>query len=192
MKLDVSTIEGYENMTPEEKVAALEAFEYDDKSKEIEKLKNAVTKANSEAAEMKRQRNALQSEDERKRQEREDELESLKQKLAEMENEKIFTSNKSGLLALGYDEALAEDTAKALSEGNIKKMLENQRIFLEKHDKDYKAQLMSNGVPTPQTGGDNPTTTDYQKAIDEAKASNDMSMAATLIRQQFEAQKNNE
>ena len=192
MKLDTSTIEGYENMTPEEKVAALEAFEYDDKSKEVEKLKNAVTKANSEAAEMKRQRNALQTEDERKRQEREDELESLKQKLAEMENEKVLASNKSGLLALGYDEALADETAKAISEGNIKKMLENQKIFLEKHDKDYKAQLMSNGAPKPEIGGANDTPVNYQEKIDSAIASGDSVMAATLMRQQFEAQKNNE
>ena len=53
-KIDVSKIEGYAEMTPEEKVAALEAHEYDDLSAEVEKYKNAASKANSEAADWRR------------------------------------------------------------------------------------------------------------------------------------------
>ena len=52
-KIDVTKIEGYDKMTPEEQIAALLGFEYDDGASEIERYKNAATKANSEAAEWK-------------------------------------------------------------------------------------------------------------------------------------------
>ena len=48
MKIDTTTIEGYADMTAEQKLAALEAFEYEDNSAEIEKLKKNLSKANSE------------------------------------------------------------------------------------------------------------------------------------------------
>ena len=52
----VTKIEGYAEMSPEDKVAALEAYEYDDGSN----LKSAVDKATHEAAEYKKQLKALQ------------------------------------------------------------------------------------------------------------------------------------
>ena len=67
-KIDTSKIEGYAEMTPEQKLAALEGFEYEDNSAELEKQKNALSKANSEAAEWKRKHNALLSEEEKKKQ----------------------------------------------------------------------------------------------------------------------------
>ncbi len=55
-KIDTTKIEGYAGMTAEQKLAALEAFELpDNNSAELERLKNAVSKANSEAAEYKKQ-----------------------------------------------------------------------------------------------------------------------------------------
>lgn len=42
-KIDITKIEGYDKMTPEEKLAALEAFEYEDNSSELEKYKNAAS-----------------------------------------------------------------------------------------------------------------------------------------------------
>ena len=51
-KIDTSKIEGYADMTPEQKLAALEGYEYEDNAAELEKQKNALSKANSEAAEL--------------------------------------------------------------------------------------------------------------------------------------------
>ena len=48
-KIDTSKIEGYAEMTPEQKLAALEGFEYEDNSAELETQQNALSKANSEA-----------------------------------------------------------------------------------------------------------------------------------------------
>ena len=84
-KIDTTKIEGYADMTAEQKLAALEAFELpDNNSAELERLKNAVSKANSEAAEYKKQLRAKQTdaeikaaEDEKARTEMEKELEGL-------------------------------------------------------------------------------------------------------------------
>ena len=62
-KINVSDIEGYAEMTAEEKVAALENYEYEDNAQavsDLEKYKDAVTKANHEAADFKKQLKALQ------------------------------------------------------------------------------------------------------------------------------------
>ena len=56
-KIDTSTIAGYAEMTAEQKLAALESFEYDDGSKQNEKLKAAMDKAASEAASYKKKLN---------------------------------------------------------------------------------------------------------------------------------------
>ena len=48
MKIDVNTIEGYADMTPEEKVQALEGLELTDTDTE-KRYKDLISKANSEA-----------------------------------------------------------------------------------------------------------------------------------------------
>ena len=46
-KIDTSKITGYAEMSAEDKLKALEAFEYEDNAAELEKQKAAVSKANS-------------------------------------------------------------------------------------------------------------------------------------------------
>ena len=55
-KIDTTKIPGYESMTVEQKLAALEAYETAEDS-EIERYKNAASRANSEAAAYKKQLN---------------------------------------------------------------------------------------------------------------------------------------
>lgn len=150
-KIDITKIEGYENMTPEQKLAALEGFEYEDNSAELERYKNAVSKANSEAADWKKKYNAQLSEDERNKQASEDELKTLRDRVAEMEKKELVATHKAQFLALGYDEALADETAKAMAEGNTEKVFANQKKFLETHDKTLKAEILKT-TPTPPAG----------------------------------------
>ncbi len=151
-KIDTSKIEGYADMTLEQKVAALEAIEYEDNATELERYKNAASKANSEAAEWKKKHNALLSEDEQKKQANEEELNTLRKKVEEMEKDKRVADHKAQFLALGYDEALAAETAQAMADGDTVKVFANQKKFLENHDKAYKAQLMGK-TSTPPAGG---------------------------------------
>ncbi len=145
-KIDISKIEGYADMTPEQKIAAFEAYEYDDNAAEVERYKNAASKANSEAADWKKKHNALLSEEERAKQTHEEELADLRRQVAEMQKEKAVTANKAQLLALGYDDELAAETAQAMADGDAKTVFVNQKKFLEKHDKAYKASLMGQGT----------------------------------------------
>jgi len=180
MKIDTSKIEGYADMTPEQKIAALEAVEYDDRSAEVERYKSAVSKANSEAAEWKKKHNALLSEDEQKKQANEEELNTLRAKVEQMEKEKTISGHKAQFLALGYDDALASETAQAMADGNTAKVFANQKKFLESHDKAYKAQLMG-GTSTPPAGNGG-TNTDYSKLIEDAQLKGDFAAAAYYTR----------
>ena len=139
-KIDTSKIEGYAEMTPEQKLAALEGYEYEDHSEELERQRAAVTKANGEAAEWKRKHTALLSEDEKKKQEDADKLASMEKELAELRKGKVVSDYKAKFVAQGYSEELADETAKALAEGDMTKVFANQQKFLTDYAKGVKAE----------------------------------------------------
>ena len=151
-QIDTGKIEGYAEMTPEEKIAALEGFVYEDNAAELERQKTAVSRANAEAAEWKRKHNALLSEEERKAQEQEDERSTLLARLAELERKDKISGFTAQLLGLGYDADLAAETAAAMADGDTEKVFLNQKRFLDTHDKAFKAQLLKE-TPTPPPGG---------------------------------------
>ena len=192
-KIDTSKIEGYANMTPEQKLAALEGFEYEDNSAELEKQKNALSKANSEAAEWKRKHNALLSEEEKKKQEDADKLAQMEQELADLRKGKTVSEYKAKFVALGYDAALAEETAKALADGDSAKVFANQSKFLEEYAKKVKADAIKK-TPKPGAGAGSGSGTedavDYGKKIEEAQKNGDITAVAyyTSLKAQAEAE----
>ena len=121
-KIETTKIEGYSEMTLEEKIAALEAYEYEDYSSELERYKNAVSKANSEAAMWKKKYNAFLSEEERRKNEAEEEMNKIREELEILRKEKLESEHRAKLIALGYDENLATETAKALVNGETEKL----------------------------------------------------------------------
>lgn len=192
-KIDTTKIEGYEQMTPEQKLSALEGFEYEDNAAEVERLKNANSKANSEAAEWKRKHNALISEEEKKKQEDADAFAKMQQELEALRNDKTVSEYKAKFIAQGYAEALAEDTAKALAAGDTAKVFANQQKFLEEYAKSVKADALKK-TPKPAAGSGS-TEIDYDKKIEEARQNGDMSVAAYYTRLKAEeeaAQENNQ
>lgn len=66
MKIDTSTIQGYAEMTPEQKIAYFEGYEFNDNASELAKLQEAIKKSNAENAEYKRKEQARMSDDEKK------------------------------------------------------------------------------------------------------------------------------
>lgn len=150
-KIDTTQIPGYAEMSAEDKLKALEAFEYDDNAAEVERLRGAVSKANSEAAGWKKKHNELLTEDERKKQEDADALANMKKELDELRKDNTISEFKAKLIAQGYDEALASDTAKAMADGNTDKVFANQQVFLETYAKQVKASAMQ-GTPKPASG----------------------------------------
>ena len=167
-KIDTSGIKGYESMTPEQKLAALEAFEYEDSSGELERYKAAVSKANSESAEWKRKYNEKLSDEERKAAESAAELESMKTELASLRRDKTIADYTAKFLALGYDATLAGDTAAAFADGDTAKVLSKQQKFLEAHDKNLKAELLKGGsTPPAGTEGQSAMTLEKFRALSD-------------------------
>lgn len=191
-KIDTSKIEGYAEMTPEQKLAALEGYEYEDHSEELERQRAAVTKANGEAAEWKRKHTALLSEDEKKKQEDADKLASMEKELAELRKGKVVSDYKAKFVAQGYSEELADETAKALAEGDMTKVFANQQKFLADYAKGVKAEALK-GTPKPPAGGSS-TDVDFAKKIEEAQKSGDLTAVAyyTRLQAQAEAEAKNE
>ena len=187
-KIDTTQIPGYAEMSAEDKLKALEEFEYDDNASEVERLRGAVSKANSEAAGWKKKHNELLTEDERKKQEDADALANMKKELDELRKDKTISEFKAKLIAQGYDEALASDTAQAMADGDTAKVFANQGKFLEDYAKKVKADAMKK-TPKPPAG-DGSSEIDYSKKIEEAQQSGDMAAVAyyTRLKAQEEAQ----
>lgn len=153
-KIDTSKINGYAEMTAEQKLAALEAFEYEDGASEIERLRGANAKANSEAAEWKRKHNALLSDDEKRKAEEEAKNKELEEKYNELLKRTTLADYKAKYLAMGYDEKLAADTASALVEGNMEKVFANGEKYRAEMEKKIKADVLRN-TPKPNTSSGN-------------------------------------
>lgn len=151
-KIDTTKIENYANMTAEEKLAALESYEYAADNADAERLKAAVSRANSEAAELKRQLKAKQTEEERKEAERLEAEAAVKAELETLRMENAVAKNKTEFLSLGYDDALATDTATALAKGDMAKVFANQKTHLENVRKAARATALA-GEPKPPAGG---------------------------------------
>lgn len=157
-KIDVTKIEGYDKMTPEEQIAALLGFEYDDGASEIERYKNAATKANSEAAEWKKKHNALLSDDEKNKQASEEKMAQMQEELDKLRRKELVGGFVAQLVAQGYETKLAQKTAEAMADGDMAKVLACQTEFLTTHDNALKAEILK-GTPTPPAGGQNETMT---------------------------------
>lgn len=157
-KIDVTKIEGYDKMTPEEQIAALLGFEYDDGASEIERYKNAATKANSEAAEWKKKHNALLSDDEKNKQASEERMAQMQEELDKLRRKELVGGFVAQLVSQGYEAKLAQETAEAMADGDMAKVIANQTKFLATHDNALKAEILK-GTPTPPAGGQNETMT---------------------------------
>lgn len=189
-KIDTTTIQGYADMSAEEKLAALEAFDIPDNTEDIERYKNAASKANSEAAEYKRKLREATSNSEKAAEESNAELNGIKEQLAALQREKAISEHTASFIAQGYDKALALDSATALMDGDASKLFANMTKFLAEHDKAINAQNVGN-MKRPASGvGDPDGSVDYSKMIAEAMSANRIADAVHYMNLQQEANKN--
>lgn len=148
-----------EGMTFEEVETALESVTIpEDNSAEIERLKNALSKSNSEAAGYKKQLREKMTEDEQKKQREQEEREELQNKYDKLLRESVIAKNKAKLVALGYDESLADETAEAMADGDSEKVFANQQKHLASFEKKVRAEALKH-TPKPTPDGDSKTMT---------------------------------
>ena len=155
-------IAGYAEMSAEDKLKALEALDEADNSAELERMKNAVSKANSEAAAWKKKHNELLSEEERKKQEQADHLAQVEKELADLRKEKTVSEYAAKFLGMGYEESLAKETAQAMADGDTEKVFANQVKFNDALKKAAVADKLK-ASPRPGVGSDGGTVMTLKK-----------------------------
>ena len=147
-KIDISKIEGYETMTVEEKLAALEAMDLPD----VDKMKSALDKATSEAAGYKKQLRERMSEDEAAKAKAAEDMAAVMAELETLRAKDAINEYTTQFMGIGYDEKLAKSTAAALHKGDMATMFKNHAMFVVEHEKAMKAELLKS-TPTPPAGG---------------------------------------
>lgn len=167
MKIDTTKITGYNEMSAEDKLKALEEFEFEApkpaSTDEAEKLKAALSKANSEAAEFKRALREKQTEQERAEAERAEREKAVEEELRGLRRDKTVSGFVAQCLALGYDKDLALRAAEAMADNDAATIFECQQTFLEEKKKELEAAAL-NQQPTI-TSGSPPTA---KEATNEA------------------------
>ncbi len=155
MKIDVSKIPGYAEMSAEEKLKALEEFEIEvpkDNSAEITNLKDALSKANSQAAEWKRQFREKQTEQERTEAERAEREKAVEEELRTLRRDKTVSGYIAEYLNLGYSNELARKAAEATADGNAAGIFECQQEFWSVKKKELEAAALGK-QPSLSVGG---------------------------------------
>lgn len=159
-KVDITKIEGYESMTAEEKIKALEAYEVEDVQPDYSGYvkKDVFDKTASELAGVKKQLKEKMTDDEAAKQKEQEEREELQSKYEKLLHETEVAKNKAKLIGLGYDEKLADETAEAMASGDLEKVMANQKKHLEAFEKKVRAEALKD-TPKPTGDGDSKTMT---------------------------------
>lgn len=180
-KIDTSKIEGYENMSADEKLAALEAYEFDTSGMVS---KATFDKTAGEVAEWKRKYNSTLSEAEQARIAAEEAQKATNDRLAELERKDKISTTKDKYIANGFSVDLALATAEAFVDGNMDVVLAN----INKHATDVATAAKDKALketPAPPAGG-GLGKINYDDKIAEAINQGDMTTAAYYTRMKTE------
>ena len=147
-KIDTTKIEGFDTMSAEDKLAALIGYEFEDpkpadNNAEINKLKAALSKANSESAEWKRQFRDKQTEAERAEAERAEREQKMQDELTALKREKVLSEYSKQCMAIGYDADLAAECAEAMADGRMNDVFAIQQRFLDAKKKEIEANALN-------------------------------------------------
>lgn len=158
-KIDPSKIEGFDNLSADEKVAALLNQEIEVEQIEpadVTRLKTSLSKANSEAAEYKRLLREKQTEAERAEAERAEKDKEREELLKSLLEEKRVSTYKSQLMAAGVDPDTADLMAKSLPEGVSDEYFRATKSFLDAQRKNAEIAALGKqpglSVGTPPKG----------------------------------------
>ncbi len=152
-KIDVTKIDGYDAMSAEDKLKALEEFEVDEPDYTGFVKKDVFDKTASELATTKKQLKEKMSDDESQKLKEQEEKEELQKNYEKLLRESEVSKNKAKLLALGYEEKLADDTAAAIVDGNTEKVFANQKKHQDSLEKQIRGKALLD-TPRPEGDGD--------------------------------------
>lgn len=158
MKIDTQGIENYENMTAEEKVAALEGLEIEDTATK-EHYKSLIEKANREAKQYKDAMRAAENklkeqlpEEEKKRQEEAEKYKAIAEENAQLKRDMAITQKTAFYQTLGFSEEMAAETATAFVDGDHATVEKNLFTAHQEFERNVRADVVRN-TPHPQNAG---------------------------------------
>jgi hypothetical protein len=148
-----------EGMSAEEIENALKDIDLPtDNSAELDRLKTALSKSNSEAAELKKQLREKMTAEEIKAKEDAEKMEAIIKERDTLLREKNILGYKTKYLALGYDEKLANETAEAMANGELDKVFANQQKNYDALKKKIREEVLQE-TPPPEGGNSSDTMT---------------------------------
>jgi hypothetical protein len=114
--------------------------------------KDHFDKVASEAADYKKQLRAKMSEAEAKEKDEAEKYAAIVAERDQLREEKAIAENAKGLIAIGYDEGLATEVAKALYNGDAATVIKAQAKFVEAQKKVAISDAVK-GTPVPPASG---------------------------------------
>lgn len=153
-KINTGTIEGYESMTPEERLKAVLDMEVpDDMSTEYSKLKASFDKTSSELADAKKKLRETQTAEELAKSEQEAAQNELRERYEALLKESTINKYTAKYTAIGMDVKLAGDVANAMYNGDTDKVFSGLEKFKADLERNIRSDIAKN-APKPNTGGD--------------------------------------
>ena len=123
--------------------------------------KETFDKAASEAANYKKQARATMTEAEQKAAADAEKLAEIIAERDKLKQEKMIAENAKGLVAIGYDETLANEVATALFNGDAATVIKAQAKFVDAQKKAVLAEAVKS-TPVPPAGNKSETLTKEQ------------------------------
>lgn len=128
------------------------------------KLKQAQTNASADASEWKKKYQAKLSDEEKAKEEQTAATAAMQKELEDLRTERNVANHKAQFISIGFEDELAQDTAKALNDGDTAKVFDGIRKFIASHDKALAEKAMLNNPTLP---GGNSTKTVTQEEFDK-------------------------
>lgn len=161
---DLLGIDFSTELTEEALVEAIEKMpkekESVDDSAEVKRLKEMISKRNSEVADYKKKYEARLTEEEKAEAERKAQMESMESELNSLKREKDVSAQKAEYIAIGFDPELAQTTAEALVNGDFVTVNKSLKEHFDSVKTQAVAEAMAStprpngsgvGTPTPMT-----------------------------------------
>ena len=147
-------IEGYADMTAEEKLKALEELEIEvpkDNHETVEKLQAALNAASADASRWKKELREKQTEAERAEAERAEREKAVEDELRTLRRDKTVSGYVAQYLALGYTQELALKAAEATADNDAATIMSCQQEYIAAKTKELEAAAL-NKQPTLTPG----------------------------------------
>ena len=174
---DWTQVEGYrEDMTPEEKLALLDSYEPETPPPADPEpkpnpgpvvSKKRFDEVASELAKVKKELKGRLTADEAAELERQTKVTEMETELQELRHEKLVQTHRASFLAQGYDNALAEEAANAMADGDSEKVFDVMKRHNANMEKKLRAKILKE-TDVPPAGDDPDKKPDPDKKMVDA------------------------